>query len=503
MIGKVLRGTRAAGLLYYLYGPGRHEEHTDPHLVAGWRDPTELEPPRRPDGHRDFRRLTGLLNQPLAVLGDRGFAEPIWHCVARAGPGDRMQSDAEWAQVAQEIMTQTGLSPAGQEDDAVRWVAVRHANDHIHIVATLARQDGAKPRIWNDFYRVREACQAIEVRFGLQRTAPADRTAARRPTRAEHEKARRHGRPEPPRVTLKRQVATAAAAASSEQDFFVHLRRAGVLVRTRLSTRTPGQVTGYAVALPDDTTKAGGPIWYSGGKLAPDLTLPKLRHRWTNATGTAVPTHPLTWHERNAIYEHAARTAAQATEQIRRLAATDPAAAADAAWAVADTLRAADTALGSRVIRQAADNYDRAARQPYGRIPRPSPVGNQLRHTARLLSALGTLTGDRTSTAIALIWRLAALAESIADLRQVQQRAAQAAAARTAAERLRAGASPTTPPPPRGPRQNRPRSAAEIGQLDFPYPPGTPQFHTATQGTLSRPVHRSAPSPSRSRSPRR
>lgn len=34
LIGKVLRGTRAQGLVWYLYGPGRREEHRDPHLVA-------------------------------------------------------------------------------------------------------------------------------------------------------------------------------------------------------------------------------------------------------------------------------------------------------------------------------------------------------------------------------------------------------------------------------------------------------------------------------------
>jgi hypothetical protein len=33
VIGKVLRGERPAGLIYYLYGPGKHEEHTDPHIV--------------------------------------------------------------------------------------------------------------------------------------------------------------------------------------------------------------------------------------------------------------------------------------------------------------------------------------------------------------------------------------------------------------------------------------------------------------------------------------
>ena len=199
MIGKVgPRGSRVSGLIYYLFGPGRNEEHTDPHLVAGWRHPAELEPPLRDDGHRDFRHLNGLLQQPQEALGDRGFAKPVWHCSVRAAPGDRMLSDDEWAQLACDIMHRTGLAPYGQDDDAVRWVAVRHAADHIHIVAMLARQDGTRPRLWNDYYQVGEACRAAEDRFGLRRTAPRDRTAARRPTRAESEKARRHGFPEPP-----------------------------------------------------------------------------------------------------------------------------------------------------------------------------------------------------------------------------------------------------------------------------------------------------------------
>jgi hypothetical protein len=250
MIGKARpRGSRVSGLIYYLYGPGRNEEHTDPHLIAGWRHPAELEPPLRQDGHRDFRHLTGLLQQPHDALGERGFDCPVWHCSVRAAPGDRMLSDEEWAQVACEIMHRTGLAPYGQEDEAVRWVAVRHATDHIHIVAMLARQDGTRPRLWNDYYRVGEACRATEDRYGLRHTAPRDRTAARRPTRAESEKARRHGLHEPPRVTLRHAVATAAAAASNEREFFAYLDAAGINVRRRHSTCNPGEITGYAVAL--------------------------------------------------------------------------------------------------------------------------------------------------------------------------------------------------------------------------------------------------------------
>ena len=288
MIGKVLRGSNVRRLLYYLYGPGQANEHTDPHLVAGFSDAAELEPERRPDGSRDFRRLAGLLEQPLAALAGPGYGMPVWHCAVRAAPEDRMLSDVEWAQVAARLMHRTGLAPEG-DDLGVRWVAVRHAADHIHLVATLARQDGTRPRIWNDFYRVREACQDAERRFGLRSTAPADRTAARRATRAETEHAARRGWAEPARVTLRREVCAAAAGAGTEPEFFTRLRQAGVLVRERHSAINGGEVTGYAVGLPWHTARDGGVIWYGGGKLAADLTLPKLRTRWSGSAGASSP----------------------------------------------------------------------------------------------------------------------------------------------------------------------------------------------------------------------
>src|SRR5262249_24115277 len=171
-------------------------EHADPHLVAGFSDPVELEPERSVDGTRDLHRLTMLLEQPLAAQVGPGYDKAVWHCAIRAAPEDRMLSDAEWAQVAARVMHRTRLAPDA-DDLGVRWVAVRHAADHIHIVATLARQDGTRAKVWNDYYRVREACYDAERRFGLRSTAPADRTAARRPTRAETEQAARRRWAEP------------------------------------------------------------------------------------------------------------------------------------------------------------------------------------------------------------------------------------------------------------------------------------------------------------------
>jgi hypothetical protein len=579
VIGKVIRGTDAGRLLYYLYGPGKANEHAGPHLVAGFGDPGELEPEHRPDGSRDFRRLTGLLAQPLAALAGPGYDKPVWHCSVRAAPGDRILSDAEWAQVAEQVMDRTGLAPAG-DDLGVRWVAVRHAADHVHLVATLARQDGSRPRIWNDFYRVREACRAAETRLGLTATAPADRTAARRPSRAETEQAARRSWAEPPRVTLRREVCTAAAGAATEQEFFTLLTGAGVAIRLRHSVTDPGEVTGYAVGLRRHTVKDGGIVWYGGGKLAADLTLPKLRRRWTGpaaghgafpgrglsaaaargvlrnmvttaaeqardeagfftglreagvlvrlrfseinpgqVTGYSVnlPGHgdsdgvPL-WYgggrlsagltlprlrgrwdpsrssaadrpgsfrftvpERDAIYRHAARQAATAAEHIRHCALHDPGQAADAAWAAADTLHSAARALDSRILRRAADSYDRAARVRHGRIPRPTAEGNQLRGAARLLSMTGGIAGDGTMFSAALIANLVALAIAVAELRQAQQHAAQAAAARATAIHLhgatvQARSAVPSPGQAAARRPGQSASAADVARRDLPAP---------------------------------
>lgn len=68
------------------------------------------------------------------------------------------------------------------------------------------------------------------------------------------------------------------AAASSMEEFVNLLRHIdGVLVE--IVYFPSGDVRGYKVALDDD---AGGPIWYSGSKLAPDLSFPKIQERLAN-----------------------------------------------------------------------------------------------------------------------------------------------------------------------------------------------------------------------------
>jgi hypothetical protein len=342
-------------------------------------------------------------------------------------------------------------------------------------VAVLARQDRRRPRLSNDRHRVREACLAAEERYGLRRTAAGDRTAAPPPSRAESEKAARNGRSEPPRVTLRRAVNRAAAAAGSEREFFALLRSSGVLVRTRDSARNPGEVTGYAVALNGDTGRAGQPVWFGGGKLAPDLTLPKLRARWP---GSAPLSGSLSPAERAAAWGQVLRAADTATAHVRQMASGEPAAASDAAWAASGTMHAAAALLGSRVLREAADAYDRAARAPYARVPAPTQVGTSLRAAARLLSVLAFVSGDPSLRPVLLVARLAVLAEAVGRMRVSQERAAQAAGALAAAQRMREAVAEA--PPVQASDAATTGTTAGLASTGFPAMPGSAPSPPAT-----------------------
>ncbi|MEV6928424.1 relaxase [Dactylosporangium sp. NPDC051485] len=447
MIPKIGRGRRAYGLLRYLYGPGRREEHVDPHLVAAWDGAgplSGLEPPIGADGKPDLRKLADLLEQPVR-RGVNPPRQPVWHCSIRTHPEDRWLTDEQWARIGAEVMAKVGLAP---HDDprAVRWVAVRHAPDHIHIVATLVRQDRRTAWARNDRWLAQAACRDLEERCGLHRVGPTDRTAHTRPTTRELHKAARTGRRERPRDQLRRHVRHAAAVADSQDQFFALLRDGGLRVRTRTSTTNPGQVTGYAVALASHTTAAGEPVWYGGGRLAPDLTLPQLHGRWGQPAASVQPPPRLAQAE---LYDEAAGAVRAAAELIGQPGG-DPAAASAAAYAAADTLTAAARLLeGDRrgPLHRAAEALDRATREPYRRpLPSTSRRG-ALRSMSRRIRLAGELShGNAVSAMLRLIRNMSMLADSLAELRDVQRRLHQARAARTAARLLRSASTGNSMP---------------------------------------------------------
>ena len=185
--------------------------------------------------------------------------------------------------MVEDLLDRTGIAVRG-DLGACRWVAIRHAPDHVHVAAVLVRQDDGR-RVWphNDYLRAGQVCRAAEVRLGLTRTAAADRTAVGQATRAEVEKAARRGVAEPSRDWLRRAARVAAVQTRDPEAFFTRLEELGVEVEPRRAA--DGRLIGYRVGDPDPVMAAGagGPVWFGGRTLARDLSLPKLQERWASA----------------------------------------------------------------------------------------------------------------------------------------------------------------------------------------------------------------------------
>ncbi|MBQ1028975.1 relaxase [Micromonospora sp. C97] len=438
------RGSRVGGLLRYLWGPGRAEEHVNPHLVAAWDGAgslTDLEPVLTLNGRWNVRALTALLEQPVRG-GYRPPTKFVWHASMRLAPEDRHRTvgDTTWANMAVQMLTEVGVATTAT-DPGLRWIAMRHADDHVHIVATLVREDGRTDWMRNDYPRCVKATYNVARRYNLhRRVPPADRTAHRRPHPAEVSKARRAGRAQTPRDELRRRVRTAVAAAGSQEEFFARLRASGVLVRLRHSSTDRRQITGYAVALPGARTAGGQPVYFSGGRLAPDMTLPKLRLRW--GVPAPLPASPTAGRsERVDAMRQAAKVVTAAVDDIRRDVHAAPGRAQATAVAAADLLTSlASSAEGDRrgPLHRAAEVFDRAVRDLYGRVQRPTSRSQEMRAMSRLVALMGRVSGDDdTIAALALVMDLARLADTLEQLRNAQQRLHQAEAARTAADALR------------------------------------------------------------------
>ncbi|MCX5435577.1 mobilization protein [Streptomyces sp. NBC_00063] len=436
MVPDISTGSRTYGLLAYLYGPGRRDEHTAPHIVAAWSQ--ELAPDPGRDPAATLKQLTDRLDLPvLALPKDQRPVRHVWHCPVRTAPGDRHLTDAEWGEVARRIVHATGIAEDG-DDKACRWIAVRHADDHIHIVATLKREDGRSPRRHEDGIRAQAECRKIERAWGLQILNQGDGTAAQRPTSAERSKAERTGRAEPPRETLREQVRQALAGAAAEDEFFRRLTEAGLRLEKRIAPS--GDTIGYKVALPGDRNRDGQPIWFPGSKLAPDLSLPKIRERLEAGTvdNGPAPGGPVHQSSRPA---RARRNATHVAEQaLTTLAGDHDGDIAAQLVGVGELLDAvAQTAPAStrKELSEAARTFERATRS---HIRAEHADHRALRSAARGIVRAGNALGkgeDGGSTAMLLSTMVLV---TIAAIRWHSARghAQQAAAARQAAQHLRA-----------------------------------------------------------------
>ncbi|WP_217569307.1 relaxase/mobilization nuclease domain-containing protein [Streptomyces sp. GbtcB7] len=352
MIAKITGGQNTADLIRYLYDT-KKKGHSDPHLVASW-DGFAPNPGRADDFDATKSALVADLDLHVKQAERLGRApeKHVWHCSIRAAETDRHLSDEEWGDIARRVVAATGIAPDG-DPDGCRWVAVRHASDHIHIAATKVRADLRAARHWNDYLTADRELAAIEKEYGLFQIVRGDRTAAKRPTRAEQEKAKRAGQARTARERLRTTVRTAVAAATSTEEFVRLLEHAdGVLVDVKHFPS--GDVRGYTVALEGDVNGKQEPVWYSGSELSPDLSLPKIRKR-LDATEPQGSRKPNPW-----------RQATAAAERIpHRLEHGDDAAAQAHLAAFGEALDVLPLLAPQTVgfqLRQAAEVFERATR---------------------------------------------------------------------------------------------------------------------------------------------
>ena len=325
MMPNVVRGDRMAGLLTYLTGPGRANEHTEPHLVAGdeammaWHDDDEL-------GRDSALAIARHLDRPRTAYDVEVKGGHVWHCSLSLRADEGALTDEQWGAIARDFITAMEFDDNEGTKAPCRWVAVRHGvskngNDHIHIAVNLVREDGTKASTHHDFRRAQTAARALEARYGLEELEsvraerstrgynPAEREAqARARARAKYERTRtKQGtempawehlegadrqariaselRTDQPRYLLALKVRGCATAAQDEAEFVRRLRREGLIVRPRFADGRTDVITGFSVA---ERPEAGErPIWYGGGQLGRDLALPRLRDGWPDTPSGA------------------------------------------------------------------------------------------------------------------------------------------------------------------------------------------------------------------------
>ena len=425
----------------------------------------------------------------------------MWHCSVRAAPGDRMLSDHEWAQVAYDIMHRTGLAP-------------RRPGRRRGPLDRGPPCPGSHPRRCDAGSPGRNAAQLVERLLprrggvpGRRGTARAAADRAPRPYRGPPPdpggvgEGAAPGRSEAPRITLRRAVSTAAAGTASEREFFARLDAArrqrpqavqhpqpwrdhrvrGRAPRRHRADRRAGLVQRREARSGPYPAQAASPL--GPARAGPrEIHRRRARHDLGTRRAGAPPTpRPGTSaHRPGRSGRGRCRLGRRRHSACRRVGAWQPGASP-----------------GRRFVRPRRP-------APYGGTPSHTGTGSSLRRAARLLAVAAPALDGLTYAQIALILRLAALIEAVADMRAAQCHAAQVSAARAAAAHLHAARCAYGVRP--APQHERSRSSR--AHADFPFSihdvvARASQTASATQGPATSSRASRGPVPPRPRGPTR
>ncbi|MFD0202628.1 MULTISPECIES: relaxase/mobilization nuclease domain-containing protein [Saccharothrix] len=544
--GRGKRGSNTLGLLRYLFGRGRANEHRDPHIVAAWDADWERGGTWGEDGTTAPGRAR-LAQQLDALMTGHQVALPdghVYHVILSIPPADvataghppqpevhadaqgergaqRRLPDAVWRELVKSGIAALGLGADDDGKGGCRWVAVHHGlstagNDHVHVVVNVVRGDGRVANLHRDFLRWRDWCRRVEDERGWMRTAPAGEGRAKATSRAELVRAAADGQ-RTGRDRLRDLVTAEAAEAANEVGFVLGLRGRGVVVAARPDT---GPVTGYKVALPP--TENSEPLWFAGSTLRRDLSLPRLRARWTDARPLPADRQQVLWrdtanqpfgpqdHTGGPTWKMLRRELDRARAAVEAAAGTAPAPDLDQrTWHLlvertADLVAVVMPHDPHRLLNQVHDQLTRAAQIPY-RVPTSSPATSPgakqssvpvitAQEALRLLgdaARIAARTRDATPVILALV--VVAVLGIITVLHAVAEHRAIREAARhqlgTAITDLQQHPArddvPSEHPRPRRPTTTTPRPAAQPGPA--------PLSHT----TLARPHQTTLPDPTR------
>lgn len=259
MIAKITHGRSASRALAYDHGPGRADEHRNPHRVAGniagrdWRvrahtmqrfisahqntrHDRQQNTKTRNVASREDQRRSGR-NDRAAGKGERGV-----YRIALANPKtDRVLSDQEWRQIADKFVERFSGRDGAQMGP---WEATRHDAHHIHLTISKYGYDGHRMSESHDYRRVAQICRELEAEHGLTNAAARGGRGSGRVRADKEHAARAAGRGEPPkdRDWLRQTVSGVLRDGGGIDD----LRAAGVEVK--LNRASTGRVSGISYA---------------------------------------------------------------------------------------------------------------------------------------------------------------------------------------------------------------------------------------------------------------
>jgi Relaxase/Mobilisation nuclease domain len=179
LIPNITRGGSMGGLVGYVGGKGRRNEHVNSRVITGsasvqLRTGYRVVSIESPGARRE---LTALLDAPHLESGreapvpvkDRAGKRigtrdgHVWHC-SLSLPANEPITDASATDIAQRFIEQMKL-------DECEWAAIRHdgkpSKPHLHLVVNVVKPDGRLASTNRDYSRAQSACARITSDLGL------------------------------------------------------------------------------------------------------------------------------------------------------------------------------------------------------------------------------------------------------------------------------------------------------------------------------------------------